>query len=155
MSESNALKSKILQTFEELKEYTDVVGKINQSRDEKIGKIREIFEKNKDADEIRDFAFDAFFLSSYQNLDLQIIKAQFTSYVDLYLTEYEESSLPEEIVASFKYLKNKLPQRMFVVKGGELEEIEAGSVEAKKQKFQEENLFKIVEQQLKAIMNVR
>lgn len=154
MANTKIFREKILEIFDELKYYQELVTKKNKSREEQVNSIKEVFAKNRDADEVKNFAFNNFFMASFQNLDLQIIQTKFVSYVELYLFDTESEELPEELINAYGFIKSRLPKRMFLAKDGELVELVEGSIEAKRQKFEEENLFKIVEDQLNAALNV-
>ena len=152
MEEKNVYISKIEELLEELQYYSEILLKKNQDRESKAREIQKVFKKNKNADEVKEFAFDSFFMSSFQNLDLQIIRAKFVNYVELYLFQEEAEALPAKVMEAYNFLKTKLPKRMFLAKDGELVEVEAGSMAAKRDMYNKQNLFAMVEQQLKEVM---
>lgn len=156
MDSNNVYAIKIQELLDELEYYSNIVVKLNNSREDKAKELQEVFKKNKNAQEVKDFAFDSFFVSSFQNLDLQIIRAKFVNYVELYLFNEEAEPLPQKVMDGYNYLKTKLPKRHFVARDGELLEVISGSMEEKKKSFEDKNLFELVERQVKEAMeNVR
>lgn len=152
MENTNIYSEKIEELLNELQYYSDILIKINKSREDNAKELQKIFKKNKNAEEVKDFAFDSFFLSSFQNLDLQIIRAKFVSYVELYLFDEDAEPLSEKVMQAYDYLKTRLPKRMFLAKDGDLVEVEAGSIDKKKEMFDKQNLFNMVENQVKQVM---
>ena len=152
MENSKVHIEKIDELLDELQYYSDILVKLNQNREEKAKKLQKVFKKNKNADEIKDFAFDSFFMSSFQNLDLQIIRAKFVSYVELYLFDEKVEPLSERVKEAYDFLKTKLPKRMFLAKDGKLVEIDSGSMDSKRKMYDSQNLFSMVERQVKQVM---
>ena len=152
MAEQSIHVVKINELLDELQYYSDILVKKNKGREEKAQEVQKIFKKNKNADEIKDFAFDSFFMSSFQNLDLQIIRAKFVNYVELYLFDEEAEPLSTRVMEAYNFLKTKLPKRMFLAKDGELVEVDAGSMDAKREMYDKQNLYKMVETQVKQVM---
>jgi hypothetical protein len=143
---------KIEELLDELEYYSKIVLEKNKARETSAVKLQDIFKKNNNADEVKDFAFDALFMSSFQNLDLQVIKAKFVNYVELYKADEEHVPVTTRVQEAYSYLKTKLPKRMFLAKDGELVEIEEGSVAKKKEMFESQNLYSIVEEKITEIM---
>ena len=155
MSETNNVyKDRIIDMFTEMKTYGELLMKKNEVRNQQIPELRKTFEKNKDAEEIKQFAFDGYFLAGYENLDLQIMQAKFVNSMEFYLIDGSQEDFSKEINDAFDYIKRTVPKRMFFVKDGELVEAVAGSVEAKKQQFVEKNLYERVENDVKALLDV-
>ena len=155
MSETNNVyKDRIIDMFTEMKKYGELLMEKNKVRDAQIPELRKTFETNQDADEIKQFAFDGYFLAGYENLDLQIMQAQFVNSMQFYLLDGSQEDFSKEINDAFDYIKRTVPQRMFVVEDGKLVEAVAGSVEAKKKHFEEKNLYQRVENDVKALLNV-
>jgi hypothetical protein len=137
------LRDRVVTTFNEYKDYVELMNEQNKARREELEKIKELYKENEDDQQVQDFTFQIFMVDAFHKRDVEILGTKFVNYVSLYREIPEVEPLDEEIESSYEFLYEQLKdkQAFIVDTKGKFAEIRKGYVEEKRKIFEEKDMF--------------
>lgn len=140
------LEEKIINLYNEYKEFDEVVKEKNKKITNKSTSIKDVI-KDKSLDEVKDVLLHIYVDAILYNKDLQIMFFRLITNIETYL-EFSKEPLNEEISNFYNEMKTWSPKKVFVLEKGELVETEVGVLDKARKDFLESDFFKSMLEQV-------
>jgi hypothetical protein len=134
------LEEKIINLYNEYKEFDAVVKEKNKEITQKKTSVKDIV-KDKSTDEVKDILLHIYVDAILYNKDLQIMFFRLVTNIETYL-EFSKEPLNEEVTTFYNEMKTWSPKKVFVLEKGELVETEVGVLDKARKDFLESDFFK-------------